>query len=80
MLSGEEVNMRVNYRWHLELNLFIPPVGCVVVMFVVSERRGRMELTVRIVCFKFIRDRVRTTKGLPPRPLRNQRGGRVGSA
>ena len=79
MLSSEEMNMRVNYRWHLESNLFISPVGYMVVMFVVSERRGRMELIVRFVCSKFKRDRVHTKKGLPPRPLRNQRGGRVGS-
>ena len=66
MLSGEEVNMRVNYRWHLELNLFISPVGYMVAMFVVSESRRRMELIVRIVCSRFIRDRVLTKKRLPP--------------
>ena len=77
MLSSEEMNMRVNNRWHLELNLSISPVGYIVVMFVVSGRRGRMGLIVRFVCSKFIRDRVHTKKGLPPRALRNQRGGRV---
>ena len=76
MLFGEEVNMRVNYRWHLELNLLILSVGYMVVMFVVSERRGGVELIVRIVCSKFIRERVQTKKGLPPQPLRNQRRGR----
>ena len=48
--------MRVNYIWHLELNLFILSGICMVVMFIVSERRGRMELIVKLVCSKFIRD------------------------
>ena len=57
MVSSEEANMRVNYLWHLELNLFISSSIYMVVMFAVSERRGRMELIVKLVCSKYIRDK-----------------------
>ena len=57
VVSGEEMNMRVNYRWRLELNLCVSSTGYTVVIFVVSERRGRMELIVKLVCFKLIRDK-----------------------
>ena len=54
MVCSEEVNMRVNYRCHLEFNLSVSSSGCMEVRFVVSWGGGRTELIVKFVCSKFI--------------------------